>query len=281
MSGKIYVIATPIGNLQDITARAVQTLQFVDLIAAEDTRHTKKLLQHLAINKPLTAYHEHNEVLISEKLIKAVMEGKNIALVSDAGTPLISDPGFTLIASARLKQIEVIPVPGACAAIAALCVSGLPNERFSFEGFLPTKSQHRLQFLSNLKTETRTMIFYEAPHRILDSVEALVTIFGAERKAVIARELTKIYETVKDGSLSELLQWLKSDPQQQKGEFVILVHGQVKEKEVSIPEEVNISTEKLLEILLSTHSLSETAEIAAKITGLRRNALYAWLVGRV
>jgi 16S rRNA (cytidine1402-2'-O)-methyltransferase len=223
--GQLYVVATPIGNLKDITLRALEILKSVDCIVAEDTRHSQALLLHFAINTPLTALHEHNERERTDKLLERLQKGESIALISDAGTPLISDPGYHLVREARLKGLSVTPVPGPCAAIAALSVAGVATDRFLFEGFLPAKSLARTQRLTELLRETRTIVFYEAPHRILDSLQTMREVWGNEKPAVIARELTKVYETITTGTLLELCEFVKRDPNQQRGEMVVIVEG--------------------------------------------------------
>lgn len=225
--GTLYIVATPIGNLKDITLRALEVLQqHVDVIAAEDTRHSYKLLQHYAITTPLISLHEYNESQRSQILITQLQQGKNIALISDAGTPLISDPGYRLVHLARARNIRVVPIPGACAAITALCAAGLPTDHFVFEGFLPVKTlalEARLQELALL--ETRTIVIYEAPHRLLRLMAALGKIYGAEHRVTLAKELTKTFETIRTASISTLQQWLSDDVSRQKGEFVLLLHG--------------------------------------------------------
>jgi 16S rRNA (cytidine1402-2'-O)-methyltransferase len=269
-SGKLYLVSTPIGNRQDITLRAIETLKMVDLIAAEDTRHSLPLLQHFAINKQLVALHEHNEHLQAEKLITRLKNGESIALISDAGTPLVSDPGYHLVQYAKLSGIQVVPIPGPCAAIAALSVSGLATDRFVFEGFLPAKSQLRLQRLKELREEPRTIILYEAPHRILDLLNDLQQVLGLDREIVIARELTKLFETIKSGKINEILNWMIEDVNQQRGEFVVVISG-IEKRE----EPVNsVPMDSLLKLLLAELSVKKAAELAAKISGKRKNELY-------
>lgn len=270
MFGTLYIVATPIGNLQDITARAIQTLKSVDLIAAEDTRHSKHLLQHFGINTPLIALHEHNERERSATLIQRLQKGESIALISDAGTPLISDPGYYLTHIAHQHHIPIIPIPGACALITALSASGLPSDRFIFEGFLSAKQTLRRQQLSYLQHETRTLIFYEAPHRILHTIEDMLAIFGSEREAVLARELTKTFETILTGTLESLLATLQQNPVQQKGEFVILVKGAMP----VINAEMDSETLRILEILLAELPAKQATHLAAQITGKKKNELY-------
>lgn len=269
-TGTLYIVATPIGNLDDITHRALRILREVDLIAAEDTRHTTKLLQHFAINTPLKPCHDHNEREQQNYFIQLLLAGKNIALVSDAGTPLISDPGFHLVKEAQQQAIKVVPIPGACAVIAALSAAGLPSDRFSFEGFLPAKATARKSTLDVLKEEPRTLIFYEAPHRLLESLQDIVIIFGEDRQAVLARELTKTFETIKNTTLAELTAWVKADTNQQRGECVLLIEGWKAPQQA----EINQHTSRVLNILLAELPVKQAAALAAEITGERKNKLY-------
>lgn len=264
------MVATPIGNRDDISARAVSVLQSVDLIAAEDTRHSARLMSHFQITTPLVAYHDHGHEAQGERIFAALDEGQDVALISDAGTPLVSDPGFRLVRSARERAYKVIPLPGACAAITALSAAGLPSDRFCFEGFLPAKQSQRRKTLDLLVKETRTMIFYEAPHRIIAAVEDLLEVFGAEREATLARELTKTYETVLNGNLSELLAQIKNDINQQKGEMVVVVRGF--DGEVQSAQEHE--EERVLKLLLADLPVKQAASLAAKICGGQRNSLY-------
>ncbi|MBN1684271.1 MAG: 16S rRNA (cytidine(1402)-2'-O)-methyltransferase [Gammaproteobacteria bacterium] len=268
--GTLYIVATPIGNLSDISSRAIETLKKVDFIAAEDTRHSKPLLHHFSIKTPLIAFHEYSKEKDIEHIMTLLQQSKSIALISDAGTPLISDPGFRLVRRARAENINVIPVPGACAAIAALSVSGLPSDRFIFEGFLPAKHNARVKYLENLQNESRTMIFYESPHRIIAMLEDMTTVFGQERQAVIARELTKMFETISDGSLVELLDEIKKNPEQQQGEFVVIIHGIDKTDEKLI----NDQDLKMLKILSQELPTKQAVSLVAKITGKKKNQLY-------
>jgi 16S rRNA (cytidine1402-2'-O)-methyltransferase len=271
-AGTLYVVATPIGNLEDMTPRAIRILSEVDLIAAEDTRHSGKLLKHFGIEAKTEALHEHNERSQVPKLIEILQAGKSIAFITDAGTPLVSDPGFHLVRSARQAGLTVIPVPGACAAIAALSAAGLPSDRFVFEGFPPAKSAARRAVFEKLREEARTLIFYESPHRILESLKEMTEIFGPEREAVLARELTKQFETVRNGTLTELSEWVNRDPHQQLGEFVILIHGVPRAEREAVDEEA----ERVLRILLGELPVSQAAALAAKITGLKKNRLYEY-----
>lgn len=270
-SGTLYVVATPIGNLDDISARMLKTLQNVALIAAEDTRHSARLMQHFGINTPLIACHDHNERDQGLRLVERLLAGESIALISDAGTPLISDPGFHLVRAARAAGVPVVPVPGPCALVAALSAAGLPSDRFVFEGFLPARSSGRRQQLEALREETRTLIFYEAPHRLLESLRDMHTVFGDERVVVLARELTKTFETIKGAPLADLCAWVEADSNQQRGECVLLVEGW------SAPEgEESLSTEvlRILQLLLAELPLKRAAALAAEITGVRKNLLY-------
>lgn len=267
-TGLLYVVATPIGNLADISARALHTLGSVQLIAAEDTRHSARLLHHYGIKTPCIALHEHNEREMSVTLLERLASGISIALICDAGTPLISDPGYHLVRGARAHHISVVPIPGACALISALSASGLPSDRFVFEGFLPAHAGPRKSRLEALKDEPRTLIFYESPHRVLECLIDLAATLGQDRPAVIARELTKTFETVHGASLAELCAWMQADNNQQKGEFVILVQGSI------ITGSMTGEAERIVRILLRELPLKQAAALAAEITGLKKNALY-------
>jgi 16S rRNA (cytidine1402-2'-O)-methyltransferase len=268
--GKLWIVATPIGNLDDLSARAQTILRQVDLVAAEDTRHSAALLQHYRIATRRVALHEHNEREVSADLVRQMREGTQIALVSDAGTPLISDPGFRLVRAAREAGIAVSPVPGACAAIAALSVAGLPSDRFVFEGFLPAKPTARRAHLQALATETRTLIFYESSHRIVETLDDMAAVFGSDRRAVVARELTKLFETVLDDSLAGLAARVKADANQQRGEFVILVAGAGDDADAARLAEGR----RVFELLRKDLPPGRAAKLAAEITGAPRNALY-------
>lgn len=270
-AGTLYVVATPIGNLEDISARALRVLGEVALIAAEDTRHSARLMSHFGIATPLAACHEHNERDEGGRFLERLQAGDDIALISDAGTPLISDPGYHLVRRARAAGIRVVPVPGACALIAALSAAGLPSDRFIFEGFLPAKAAGRRARLELLKEEPRTLIFYEAPHRILECVDDLEAIFGADRPAVLCRELTKTFETLKGLPLGQLRAWVAGDSNQQRGECVLLVAGwQAPEGDQAVSAEVV----RVLDLLLGELPLKRAAALAAEITGVRKNLLY-------
>jgi 16S rRNA (cytidine1402-2'-O)-methyltransferase len=266
----LYIVATPIGNLDDMSMRAIDILKTVHRIAAEDTRHSRRLLQHYGINTPMLALHEHNEQRAADGIIHLLLQGRPVALISDAGTPLISDPGFPLVRACREQGIRVSPVPGPSAAIAALSVSGLPTDRFRFEGFLPRTQATRISRLECLKKETATLVFYESCHRISHSLEALSQVFGSERFACVARELTKQYEDVFHGSLAELGKLVQADEYRQKGEFVLVVSGATQQKQAVLPKEAL----DLLEVLVAELPLKQAAAIAAKVTGLKKNELY-------
>ena len=270
-TGVLYVVATPIGNLDDISARALRILREVALIAAEDTRHSQRLLQHFGINTPLQACHEHNEREQGGRFLTRLLAGDDVALISDAGTPLISDPGFHLVRQARAAGVRVVPVPGPSAVIAALSAAGLPSDRFIFEGFLPAKAAGRRARLEALREEPRTLIFYEAPHRLLESLEALRDALGAERQVVLARELTKTFETLKGLPAGELCEWVRADANQQRGECVLLVAGwQAPEGDESVSAEAL----RVLDLLLAELPVKRAAALAAEITGVRKNLLY-------
>ncbi len=270
-SGKLYIVATPLGNLGDITQRALSTLNEVDKVIAEDTRHSGRLLQHFGISKPLIALHTHNEQDQSEKLLQELKKGINFALVSDAGTPLISDPGYRLVQMAHEQGIVVSPIPGPCAAIAALSALGLPCQEFVFVGFLPAKSSQREQELQEWINNTRTVVFYEAPHRIIKTLESCVKVLGSDRLAGIAREITKAYETIKTGTLSELLAWITNDTDQQRGEFVLVIAGVDKVESSADGQQAEIILKKLLAEL----SLNQAVRLCVSLTGQPKNKVYA------
>ena len=269
--GTLYVVATPIGNLDDISARALRTLSEVVLIAAEDTRHSARLLQHFGIATPLQACHEHNEREHGGRFIGRLQAGDDVALISDAGTPLISDPGYHLVRQARAAGVRVVPIPGACALVAALSAAGLPSDRFIFEGFLPAKMAGRRTRLEMLREEPRTLIFYEAPHRILECIEDLCAIFGGERLAVLGRELTKTFETLKGLPLGELREWVAADSNQQRGECVLLVAGW---EAPQGDDQLSVEALRVLDLLLAELPLKRAAALAAEITGVRKNLSY-------
>ncbi|ENV70152.1 16S rRNA (cytidine(1402)-2'-O)-methyltransferase [Acinetobacter towneri] len=269
MSAQLFVVATPIGHLDDMSYRAIDVLKSVSLIAAEDTRTSAQLMKHFNISTPLTACHEHNESNKIDILVQKLLNGEDIALISDAGTPLISDPGFKLVRAAQANGIRVIPVPGACAAIAALSAVGLPSDRFSFQGFLASKQSQRLQQLEKLKDETQTLIFYEAPHRILDSVKDMAAVFGADRPVGFAREITKTFETIKKMTLGELLEFIAADHHQQKGEIVLVVGGASEEKDLEQEK-----LDQLLQRLLQDLSVKAASQLAADLTGIKKKIAY-------
>ncbi|MHA5057987.1 16S rRNA (cytidine(1402)-2'-O)-methyltransferase [Acinetobacter schindleri] len=269
MSAQLFVVATPIGHLDDISYRAIEVLKSVSLIAAEDTRTSMQLLKHFNISTPLTACHDHNESNKIDQLIQRLLNGENMALISDAGTPLISDPGFKFVRAAQEHNIRVIPVPGACAAIAALSAVGLPSDRFSFEGFLPSKQSQRLLNLEKLKDETQTMIFYEAPHRILECVKDMANVFGADRPVGFAREITKTFETIRKMTLGELIEFIAKVANQQKGEIVLVVGGATVEKDMDQEK-----LDKLLLRLLQDLSVKAASQLAADLTGIKKKVAY-------
>ncbi|MCU5773356.1 16S rRNA (cytidine(1402)-2'-O)-methyltransferase [Erwiniaceae bacterium BAC15a-03b] len=268
----LYIVPTPIGNLGDITQRALTVLASVDLIAAEDTRHTGLLLQHFAINARLFALHDHNEQQKAELLLAKLQEGQSIALVSDAGTPLINDPGYHLVRRCREAGIRVVPLPGACAAIAALSAAGLPSDRFCYEGFLPAKSKGRCDALRALEQEPRTLIFYESTHRLLDSMQDIVTVLGADRYVVLAREITKTWESIQGAPIGELLAWVKEDENRRKGEMVLIIEGYKQQADDALPPEAL----RTLALLQAELPLKKAAAITAEIHGLKKNALYKY-----
>lgn len=267
--GTLYVVATPIGNLGDLSARAQQVLGEVAAVCAEDTRHTRRLLAHFGIDAELVALHEHNEQQQAARLVQRLQAGEPLALVSDAGTPLVSDPGYRLVRAAREAGVPVSPVPGPSALIAALSVAGMPSDRFAFEGFLPARAGARRERLQRLAGEPRTLLFYEASHRIAESLEDMAAVFGPGRHAVLARELTKLFETVLDGSLAELAARVGDDADQRKGEFVVVVEGAGEDAGADLAEGRRVYA------VLSRHLPPSTAaKLAAEITGAPRRALY-------
>lgn len=269
-SGKIYVVATPIGNLGDMTTRAIEVLNSVDLILAEDTRHSMPLLRHFQIQTQCQAFHEHNEKSVAESVCERVRQGESVAIISDAGVPLISDPGFPLVRMAHEYKLPVVTIPGACAAISAISVAGLATDRFSFEGFLPSKAGTKRKVLETLLDEPRTMIFYESPRRVIETLRIMVELFGEDRQAVLARELTKLFETVHKAPLRELLEFVESDSNQVKGEIVLLLEGIQKEA----TDEDEAELKRILSILLEEVSVKQAVSIAMKLKGLKRNQVY-------
>ena len=268
ISAGLYVVATPIGNLEDISARAVRTLSEVDLILAEDSRHSGKLLQHFGIHTPVQAFHDHNEHKVVDNILERLLSNQAIALISDAGTPLINDPGYQLVVAAHKHGIRVVPVPGPSAVISALSVSGLPADRFVYEGFLPNKQAARQKRLAELAGEQRTLIFYEVPHRICACIEDMVGFFGPERIATLAKEITKHFETIRKDTLAGILGWLRENPLHQKGEFVLMVYG------ASEDTSDELESVRVLEILLRSLPVKEAVAAAAKIMNGKKNHLY-------
>ncbi|MEX5409699.1 16S rRNA (cytidine(1402)-2'-O)-methyltransferase [Atlantibacter hermannii] len=269
--GQLYIVPTPIGNLGDITQRALSVLQSVDLIAAEDTRHTGLLLQHFAISARLFALHDHNEQQKAQTLLAKLQEGQSIALVSDAGTPLINDPGYHLVRTCREAGIRVVPLPGPCAAIAALSAAGLPSDRFCYEGFLPAKSKARRDALKAIEQEPRTLIFYESTHRLLESLEDICTVLGESRYVVLAREITKTWESIHGAPIGELLAWVREDENRRKGEMVLIVEG-FDVQEEALPADAL----RTLALLQAELPLKKAAALAAEIHGVKKNALYKY-----
>ena len=266
----LYIVATPIGNLTDFSYRAIDTLQNSDLIVVEDTRRSKILLNHYNINIKTISLHEHNEQQIVVKLLKLLKEGKTISLISDAGTPLISDPGYHLVKQAHLANIVVSPIPGPSSVITAISVSGLATDQFIFIGFLPSKLQQKQKTLLDLVFERRTMIFFEAPSRLIDTIECMQKVFGADREATFCRELTKKFETIKQANLANIYDFIVADQlQQTKGEIVIVVAGNLKNV-----DEIDANTHKILQNLLTELPLTKAAALTAKITGISKKKLY-------
>lgn len=269
MAGTLFIVATPIGNVADISERAINVLKESAVIAVEDTRHSGRLMQVLGITTPMLSYHEHNEAGRAELLLQKLGSNQDVALISDAGTPLISDPGYSLVKKVHEQGYKVVPVPGPCAVIAALCSAGLPTDRFVFEGFLPAKAAARRSRLQELQTEVRTLVFYEAPHRIEECLLDMVMVLGGARNATLARELTKTFETIIPSTLSQLLEIIKSDENQRKGEIVIVVEGGSHAQDHS-----GADAEKTLKILLEELPVKQAATLAARITGAKKNWLY-------
>ena len=270
MTGILFIVATPIGNLDDITFRAVQVLKSVDIVLAEDTRHSKKLLLHLDISKTIRAFHEHNEREKTKAIISEIRSGKSIALISDAGTPLISDPGYFLVAQAKKEGLKVVPIPGPTALITALSASGLASDSFTFLGFLPSKQTARVKLLKSLVGRTETSIFYESPKRILATLTDMHSIYGDSREVCLAKELTKVFETIQTGSIPNLIDYLTIDQNHQKGEFVILISATDK---IDIAE-AETQLNSLLPILCAELGASKAAKLAAKITGIDKKQCY-------
>ena len=273
MESGLYIVATPIGNLGDISARALEVLRDADLVAAEDTRHSQRLLQHFGIETPMAAYHDHSDERAAGRILDKLEGGGAVALVSDAGTPLISDPGFRLVRQVQDAGFRVFPVPGACAAVAALSASGLPTDRFLFEGFLPSKASARADRIMTLASERATLVLYEAPHRLEATLQALAEGVGSEREAVLAREISKAFETIRRGSLAELLAFVRADSNQQRGEIVLLVRGRD-----SGADEPDPRLLRLLEAMAGEMPGKRAAALLAEFSGARKNALYQYLL---
>lgn len=274
-TGVLYVVATPIGNLDDMGRRALDVLGGVAVIAAEDTRHSARLLQHYAIGTATVSLHQHNEKRASAQLAERLQQGESVALISDAGTPLLSDPGRHLVRSARALGIKVVPIPGPSAITSALSVSGFSADRFVFEGFLPSKSGARTRRLQELAGEARTLVFFEAPHRIVDTVADMAEVFGHERRGVIARELSKVFEEAFEAGLADLLLWLELRPERIRGEFVVMVEG----ADPVLPETVSPDDVRLLTVLLDYLPASKAAAAAARVTGKKKRVLYDKALG--
>jgi 16S rRNA (cytidine1402-2'-O)-methyltransferase len=268
--GLLYVVATPIGNLADITLRALETLKTVDAIAAEDTRHTSGLLSHFGISKKLIAVHEHNEHQSAEKLLLLLQAGEHVALVTDAGTPGISDPGAVVVDIVRKAGVKVVPIPGVSAVITALSVSGIQQNGFLFHGFLPASGAARRKALESLKSQTVTLVFYEAPHRIVESISDMANVLGAGRRVTFARELTKTFETIYSCELGLASAWLQADTNQQRGEFVLLVEAEPAKD----AEEISADAQRVLKLLLAELPLKQAVKLATDITNEKKNGLY-------
>jgi 16S rRNA (cytidine1402-2'-O)-methyltransferase len=270
--GILYCVATPIGNLEDITARALRVLAEVDKVYAEDTRVTRRMFAHFGIQNTLESLHDHNEISRVAQIQRELAVGMNLALVSDAGTPLISDPGYKLVNALGAAACKIVPVPGVSALIAALSVAGLPTDRFAFEGFLPAKSAARRKLLTGLEAESRTLVFYESSHRIIDLLEDMVAVLGGARQLVVLRELTKLYESVYRGSVADVLQYMLNDSDSTRGEFVVVVSGKVCDEAADALAVLN--ADKVLAVLLEVLPVKQAAAVAARLTGLPKNQLY-------
>ena len=276
--GTLYVVATPLGNLEDLSARAVRVLSEADIIACEDTRHSRKMLQKFAVRTPCVAMHEHNEREILPELIERLKGGQALAVISDAGTPLVSDPGYRLVSAAHEAGCRVVPVPGPSAAIAALSVAGLPTDHFVFEGFLPSKQAARRSRLEVLRAESRTLIFYESPHRIAATLNDMADIFGDQRMAAFVREMTKIYETVRRDMLGQLAHWVGGDPEQRMGEIVVVVEGTRSEPGAT---DGDAQLRRTLQVLLARLPLKEAVALAVELTQERKNKVYGLAVSMI
>jgi 16S rRNA (cytidine1402-2'-O)-methyltransferase len=273
-SGTLYIVATPIGNRDDLSPRAVKILQLVDIIAAEDTRHSRPLLEHYGITTKLLALHEHNEVERSQVVLSRIAAGESVALISDAGTPLISDPGYRLVRMAHQAGVKVAPIPGPSALITGLSVAALPTDRFSFEGFMPSKRGNRRSRFEALKSERQTMVFYESPHRIVECLHDMVEIFGKGREATLARELTKRFETIYFNTLEGLLEFVEQDNNQKKGEFVLMVAGD----NTVISSELDTETTRVADILAAELPVKQAAALTSQIFGVKKRQIYQYLI---
>ena len=277
-SGTLYVVATPLGNLEDLSARAVRVLSEADIIACEDTRHSRKMLQKFAVRTPCIAVHEHNEREVLPELIGRLKGGQVMAVISDAGTPLVSDPGYRLVSAAHEAGCRIVPVPGPSAAIGALSVAGLPSDHFVFEGFLPSKQAARRSRLEDLRAESRTLIFYESPHRIAATLNDMADIFGDQRMAAFVREMTKIYETVRRDMLGQLAHWVGGDPEQRMGEIVVVVEGTRSEPGAT---DGDAQLRRTLQVLLARLPLKEAVALAVELTQERKNKVYRVAVSMI
>lgn len=272
LKGTLYVVATPIGNLDDLSPRAARTLASVDLVAAEDTRHSGRLLSHLGIQKRMVALHDHNEKDRAAGILTELQAGRDVALISDAGTPLISDPGYVLVREARAAGHRVSPIPGPCALVAALSVAGLPTDRFLYVGFLPAKRSGRRASLEVLSSEVATLVFYESPHRIMESVRDIADVLGSNREIVLGREITKTFETFYSGSVADVLAELERDPHGNRGEFVVMVRGAA--AQAGSEEAATMDVDRMLRVLLAELPVKKVAKMASELTGLSKNELY-------
>lgn len=272
LKGTLYVVATPIGNLDDLSPRAARTLASVDVVAAEDTRHSGRLLSHLGVQKRMVALHDHNEKDRAAGILTELQAGRDVALISDAGTPLISDPGYVLVREARAAGHRVSPIPGPCALVAALSVAGLPTDRFLYVGFLPAKRSGRRASLEVLSSEVATLVFYESPHRIMESVRDIADVLGSDREIVLGREITKTFETFYSGSVADVLAELERDPHGNRGEFVVMVRGAA--AQAGSEEAATMDVDRILRVLLAELPVKKVAKMASELTGLSKNELY-------
>ena len=270
MTGTLFIVATPIGNLDDITFRAIETLKSVDLVLAEDTRHSQKILNHFDIKTPISAFHDYNEREKCTTVIDKLKQGVSIALISDAGTPLISDPGYVLVSAAKKNSVNVVPIPGPSALIAALSASGVPSDSFSFFGFLPSKQNARIKTLKTFISRPETIIIYESPKRILAALKDMLFVFGKEREICLAKELTKTFETILTTNIPSLIDYINADPNHQKGEFVLLISSTAKKAQLELDQQLD----KLLPVLRGEMGASKAAKLAAKITGIDKKYCY-------